>query len=217
MIRGIIFDLDGVLIESEPLYIEAEIEIFNKHGIPLTKEVAYKYLGLKFEDYINIIARFFNKKVDIEEISKEYAERLKIMYEEGIIPLTPNSLEVLAELKKTYLLALATSQKKQLAKIVMEKKGLSEFFEHGVYKEDVKNGKPDPEVFLKAASLINVPPQNCVVVEDAINGMKAGKAAGMHVVARKADYNKNQDFSFADYVITDLKEIPSLLKINFLV
>src|SRR3989338_11099433 len=128
MIQGIIFDLDGVLIESEPLYIEAEIEIFNKHGIPLTKDVAHKYLGLKLEDYIKIAARLFSKTVDSEEISREYFGRLKTMYEEGIIPLTPHSLEVLAELKKSYLLALATSQDKQLAKIVMEKNGLSEFF-----------------------------------------------------------------------------------------
>lgn len=217
MIQGVIFDLDGVLIDSEPLYIEAEIEIFNKHGIPLTREIAYKYLGLKFEDYINTIAHLFNKKVDNKEISKQYAERIKQIYEEGIIPITPHSLEVIAELKKNYSLALATSQDKQLAKIVIDKKGLSGFFEHGIYKQDVEHGKPDPEVFLKAAKLIDIPPQNCVVVEDAVNGMKAGKAAGMRVVARKADYNKNQDFSFADFVITDLKELPPLLKINFLV
>jgi HAD superfamily hydrolase (TIGR01509 family) len=212
MINGVIFDLDGVLIESEPLYKTAENEVLEPYGIHITGEVAAKYLGLKLNDYLTAISKEYGRPIDIERTSKAILYKIEELYNAGAIPLTPHASEVLEELSKSYTLTLATSREKELAQLIMKKYDIDKYFEYGVYKEDVEKGKPDPEVFLKAAETINIPPANCVVVEDAINGMKAGKAAGMYVIARKTDYNKSQDLSLADSVITDLTEILPIVK-----
>ena len=94
----------------------------------------------------------------------------------------------------------------------MKRLDIASYFELGVYREDVIRGKPDPEVFLKAAGLVNVAPPDCAVIEDAERGFTAGKAAGMFVIGRKAGHNKAQDFSKADRIITDMRDILSIIQ-----
>lgn len=211
MIKGIIFDLDGVLIESEPFYKTAENEVLKAYGIYITEQIGAQYLGLKLNDYLSAIAKEYKKPVDIENAGKAILDKIEALYNAGAIPLVPHIKEVLQELNRSYKLALATSREKRLAHLIMRQHGVDKYFYHGVYKEDVTKGKPDPEVFLKASQMIGVPPKDCAVVEDAVNGMKAGKAAGMYVVARKTGYNQNQDLSVADTVVGDLKELPKIL------
>lgn len=210
-IEGIIFDLDGVVIESELYFIRAEIEIFPRHGIPLTESVAAEYLGLKLDDYITLLEKRFQKSVNHAQVSAELLKEIGRLYESEI-PLVEHVADVLNELQKTFKLALATSRERHLAKLVMKRLGVAQYFQKGVYREDVMKGKPDPEVYVKAATCIDVDPAACAVIEDARSGFDAGKAAGMFVVARKAKHNKAQDFSSADTVIEDMREIPRILR-----
>lgn len=217
MIEGIIFDLDGVLIESEPLYKIIENEVLKPYGIRISDDTSAKYMGLKLNHYLEVISKEYKKPIDVQKANDAILSKIEALYLAGTIPLVANAKQILEDLAGSYKLALATSREKRLAKIIMEKHKIYKYFSQGVYREDVKNGKPDPEVFIKAAEKINVQPKDCLVVEDSINGMKAGKAAGMYVVARETSYNQSQDLSIADSIITDLKELPPLLKINLFV
>ncbi len=211
MIKGVVFDLDGVLIESEPYFIKAEVEIFPRHGIPLTKVVAAEYLGLKLDDYINILEQRFHKSVNHAQVSAELHKEIERVYEYDV-PLVEHISGVLDELQMTYKLALATSRERHLAERVMKRLGIAKYFKHGLYREDVTKGKPDPEIYLKAAALIGVEPTACVAIEDAKMGFESGKAAGMFVVGRKAAHNSIQDFSSANVTIEDMREIPRILQ-----
>jgi len=119
---------------------------------------------------------------------------------------------VLGELQKRYRMGIATSREKELADIALKRFSLFEFFETIVYGEDVQNGKPDPEPFLMACGRLNTKPHLCIVVEDSVSGVAAAKKAGMRSIVRKACHNIDLDFTKADYMITDLSEIPPLLQ-----
>ncbi|HEX5456441.1 MAG TPA: HAD family phosphatase [Candidatus Saccharimonadales bacterium] len=210
MVKAIIFDLDGVLIESEIYFLKAEIAIFNNHGMKLDEETAAKYLGLKIDAYIAAMEKIFNKKLDHKQLAREIEEMVHNVYQHKI-PLVPNVAKILPKLAKTYKLVLATSREKYLAEIVMKRLNIAKYFPNGVYREHVSIGKPNPEVFLSAAKLVGVEPKDCVVVEDAQAGFEAGKAAGIYVIGRKAGYNKHQDFSAADATFTDFSKLPGII------
>ena len=212
MYKAIIWDLDGVLIESEPFLIKAEVEIFPKFGIPLTQQISTEYLGYKLDDYLKALEKRFNKKLPYLDIETKLNKKIEQMYDKQI-PLTPHAKETLEALKNKFKFALATSREKHLGLRILMRLDIDQYFKHRVFKEEVTKGKPDPEVFLKAAVKLEIEPNKCIVVEDAESGFKAGQAAGMFVIARKAEHNKNQNFSLADKVIEDLKEIVKL-KVN---
>lgn len=210
MVKAIIFDLDGVLIESEIYFLKAEVDIFRNHGIDLDEETAAKYLGLKMDAYISTMEKLFGKKLDHKQLAIEIESAIKHVYRDKI-PLVEHVAETLPVLARSYKIALATSREEYLAQMVMTRLGIAKFFAKGVYREHVSLGKPNPEVFLSAAKLIGVKPEDCAAIEDAQAGFEASKAAGMFVIGRRAGYNKSQDFSAADATFTDFAEIPKIL------
>lgn len=209
MIEAVIWDMDGVIIESEPYHIKAEIETLSEQGINITPEVAKEYFGLRTEDYFKALAKRYKKDLPIENMLKTHARILPKYYLQS--PLVPHVKETLASLQKIYKQGLATSTKREFAEVSLNKFSLSGYFEAKVFGDEVEKGKPDPEMFLATAKKLGVEPRNAVVIEDAENGFKAGRAAGMKVIGRQAEHNKNQDFSLADYIITDLREISGIL------
>lgn len=209
-VSAIIWDFDGVLIESEPFHIEAEFETTRRFGIPLTMAVAKQYFGLKLEDYFHDIARRYGSDIAVDVMISSHYETLKKYYRE-VFPLVPHVVDVLSQLKGMFFMAVGTSREKELAMLALERFSLVRFFEAIVFGDEVKKGKPDPEIFLCAASHLGCAPEKAVVVEDAESGFKAARDAGMRVIARKGVHNADCDFSMADFVIKDLREIPPLL------
>lgn len=211
MIKALIYDFDGVVIDSEPHFIQTEIKICSGLGIPLTEEIASEYLGLKMDDYISLLEKRFGVSIDHAVFASTLHKEVERLYRFEI-PLVEHAADVLAELHSMFPTAVATSRERHLAQLIMKRLDIEKYFEKGVYREDVIKGKPDPEPYLRAAEILGVEPKFCAVIEDAENGFKSAKAAGMFVVARKAGYNKNQDFSLADKVVTDMREVPKILK-----
>jgi beta-phosphoglucomutase-like phosphatase (HAD superfamily) len=210
-IKAVIWDFDGVLIDSEPHHIEAETETLKHFGFRLTRSVALEYLGVKLEDYFSDIADRFNINASVDEMISSHYNTL-IRYYREVFPLVPHAVEVLEELKSGYIMSVATSREKQLARLAMERFSLLKYFGSVVYGDDVKQGKPDPEPFLTVAKQMDVSPESAVVVEDSSSGVKAAIDAGMIVIVRLASYNRDLDFSSSDYTVEDLREIPPLLK-----
>jgi sugar-phosphatase len=208
---GIVFDLDGVLIESELFFLKAEVSILTRHGIPLTVPIAAEYLGLKMHDYFTCLEKRFSISLDHSVAEKELTTEIERIYTHEV-PLTEGVRETLEILSKEYVLGLATSREKSLAMGVMARLGIESYFPFGIYKEDASKGKPDPEPYLRACEKINLDPKFCFAVEDAEKGFVSARAAGLTVCARKAIHNSAQDFTTADIVFSDMPELPTLIK-----
>ena len=124
--------------------------------------------------------------------------------------------DVLESLQKDYKLAIASNGERLIWQDYLSRNNLLKYFDIVIFGEDVINPKPNPESFLKVADSLNVNPSEAVVVEDSESGFKAAKEAGMKLVARKAKHNKDKDFSLADYIVEDLREIPKIVeRINY--
>lgn len=209
-IKAVIFDMDGTLVDSEELVGKAEIEAFKKFGIPADHKLIEEFRGVKFTEEVKEIGKRFQINLPTEKVVKVAQKILKDYYETKI-SLAPHVVEVLIKLKKKYLLGLATSGHSEIAKVALTKHNLSNYFNATTFGEDVKQGKPNPEAFLVTANKMGVDPLEVIVVEDTETGIKAAKGAGMKVIARKANHNSSIDFSPADYVVEDLREIPKIL------
>lgn len=211
MPTAIIFDMDGVLINSESYLQDLEIETLKYFGLDLTPETADEYFGLRYEDYFTILIQKYQLQTDVKTILKKFFEVAEKYYAE-VFEAMPSAQEVLKELQnKKYHLGLATGSPKKLAQAALKHHDLLSFFEAATYSEEVKAGKPDPEPFLLTAKKLQIPSAEIIVIEDSPNGFKSAKSAGMHLIAYKSKHNKNQDFSLADKIIENLKEIPSYI------
>lgn len=213
-IKAIIWDMDGVLIDSEAYHRLVEIETLNSFGIPITEDIAKEYLGLRVNEYFETVSKRFNKKIHIKKAVDIHLQNLEKVFIEKV-PLVKNAEKVLKRLKKTLKMGLATNAKSKTAKVILDKFSLWKYFNAIIFGEEVNRPKPHPDIFLNVAKKLGVKPKEVVVVEDSTTGFEATKAAGMKLIARKTEHNSHVDFSLADFIVEDLREIPGILeKIN---
>jgi beta-phosphoglucomutase family hydrolase len=182
-VRGIIFDLDGTLIDSVELYTVADQKVLKEYGINFTREMKKDYIGMGNLDMMKAYRERFNlpdppKKL-LEKKNKYYLE----MAREGIkiFPKTKRLLEKLHE--AGYPLALASGSSPAVLDELLAITGLKKYFSVVVSSEEVERGKPDPQVFLESARRLGLPPECCVVVEDSAHGVEAAKSGGMLCIA----------------------------------
>jgi HAD superfamily hydrolase (TIGR01509 family) len=203
MIKGIIFDMDGVIIDSNHIHYENWSDVFRKRfnkTIPV-KEFA-EHLGESPKEFTENMIRIAGVDSSYEELFglvRENYRRLrsKIILKKGI-------KEVLPILKKKYRIALATGAGKENAIDTMETFGIGDYFDYIVAGDEVKRAKPDPEIFLKAAKMLGLEPFECIVIEDAKMGIIAAKNAGMKVISIPDDLTKHQDHGLADLNIDSI-------------
>lgn len=211
MIKGIIWDIDGVILDSEGLHAEVESETARNFGININPDDVIKlYSGVHIEEEFEDMARRFSVDMPLDRALAIRREILERHIQEGV-PTVPHAEEVLFSLTAQYKLGFVTSSERYFIEPALRGVGLLKLFEAQVYGDEIEHPKPDPEPFLKAASLLGVTPNKTVAVEDSINGFKSAKAAGMLLIARRAEHNRHIDFSLAGYVVEDLREIPRIL------
>lgn len=201
--EAVIFDMDGVLINSEPIHCEIEKKLFDQLGIAVVEAVHRSYMGTSNEFmYSDLKSRFdlsesVRELIDIDESFRcEYFKRTEVInLNEGVISL-------LHEIKSAGLkLAVATSSSPAIAKILLNRCKIASIFDAIVTTKEAGKSKPSPEVYLLAAQKIGVVPANCIVFEDSPNGLLAAKSAGMYCVAIQYDSELRQELSKADYLI----------------
>jgi HAD superfamily hydrolase (TIGR01509 family) len=204
MLKAALIDLDGLLVNSEQLYLEANQQYFKQFDFTFTEEHHRQGTGKKFEMWIKTIVSHDKSG---EEILKERNVIFFDLVKEKLA-LLDGAKELLTLLHKHYKTALVTSSKKEYVDLVFEKTGIASYFDAVFTGEMVVHGKPDPECYLMAAKGFGFSPSECVVFEDAPSGVLAGKNAGMKVIAVPSPYVKGDyTFQMADLVFDNLGEI----------
>lgn len=206
MITTVIFDMDGVIIDSEPVHFSLIQQMFNEMGLDLTEEEHSRYVGRS--DFWSIVKEKYNLDMEAKELHSMHLENfmshLRNSYDKDPITGVVELIEKLysEELK----LVLASSATEQNIRLVLEMFSLSDYFHHWISGFELETSKPHPEIFLKAAKMAESEPENCLVIEDSENGVKAAKAAKMRCIGYRNPNSGNQDLGEADYVIGSFSE-----------
>lgn len=206
MISCVVFDMDGVIIDSEPIYMKVEQELFSEVGLNLTHEEHSKFVGRS--DLWHVLKKTHNLDFDVHEIhqkeNERYREILNTSFDGAPIYGVPELIQNLHDNGMD--LVLASSSEMENIDLVLTKFGLLDYFKLRVSGADFPTSKPHPEIFEKASELVETPPQHCLVIEDSANGVQAAKAANMACIGYRNPNSGNQDLSSADWIIDSFDE-----------
>lgn len=206
MTKAVIFDMDGVIIDSEKLYRKACTELVQELGGSINQELFDKQMGLKMEETQRVVVQLAGLSMKPEEFGREYIERFLKLAREVLVP-NRGLIELLSFLKPRVKLAIASSTTKEVVLELMERIGVKEYFQVIVGGDEVVESKPEPQIYLKAAELLAVRPGECIVIEDSPSGIESAVNAGMRVLAVKHDENRGLDLSRAVEQFDDLEEV----------
>jgi HAD superfamily hydrolase (TIGR01509 family) len=181
-IAAVVFDLDGVLLDSEAAWVRVKKEFTEETGGHWKEEAQWDMLGMSSIEWSRYMHNELGVPLPPEEISSAVADRLAQQYRERL-PLLPGAVDAVRSLARHWPLGLATSSNRNVIDLVLEKSGLADAFAATVSSEEVERGKPAPDVYLETARRLGVDPAACVAIEDSTNGVRSARAAEMTVVA----------------------------------
>jgi HAD superfamily hydrolase (TIGR01509 family) len=208
MIKAVIFDMDGVLVDTKRFHFNAMKEVFRQEYKVNITQKDYFGMGLFGEIDAKGIAALLRKyclKGNIEELRTKKKKVLEKM-EKGHLKLFPGAKDTLREMSKKYKVALTSSEWKNIVAGILGKFRILQYFDVITGKEDVKKHKPDPEPYLMTAKKLGVKPSECVAVEDSIAGIESAKRAGMKAIAVMTSYHKDK-LKKADIIVKGIAQI----------
>ena len=210
MIQTVIFDMDGVIVDTEPVHHFAYHQHFKKLGIEVSQEMYASFTGNSTKNIYQKLKDSFKLDESIEDLVQVkrslFNEAFDLKEDLFLIDGVENLIQELHQ--ADIQMVLASSSAHVTIQRVFNRFGLHPFFTHIVSGEDFPNSKPHPAIFEKAASFSKVPKQNCIVIEDSTNGILAAKAADIFCVGYDSPNSKLQDYSQADVVINHFSELP---------
>ncbi len=209
VLKAVIFDMDGVLIDSEPFWREAEIRVFETIGIQLTHEMCIETMGLRLDEAVEYWLKLHGRQLSLGgDLAEKIVEEVISQIEENGILMTgvEESLEFFKHKRTKF--ALASSSAYKIISAVVDKFDLRRRFEVIYSAEEEEFGKPHPGIYLTAARKLGVNPKECLAIEDSRNGVLAAKAARMKCIAiPEPPVRSDPFFSIADRVLDSLLEI----------
>jgi len=214
VIEAIVFDLDGLLLDSEQVWDEVREQLVKERGGRWREQAQTEMMGMSSVEWSRYMHDELGLSEPAEEISGEVVRRLEERYRREL-PLIEGAKEAVERLAARWPLGLASSSNRELIDLVLELSGLAPFFRVTVSSEEVPRGKPAPDVYLEAARGLGVPPQRCAAVEDSRNGIRSAKAAGMKVIAiPNPHFPPGEDsLALADVTLGSLAELtPSIVE-----
>ena len=209
MLKGVLFDMDGVIVDTEPLHHKAYYAMFDEVGIEVSPELYQSFTG---QSTINICRRLcdhFSLQKTPETLMHLKRDNFTYLFKhDDSLQLIDGVLERIQEYHENDLkLVLASSASMMTINNVFERFELDSYFIAKFSGADLKQSKPHPEIFEKAAAATGYKREACMVIEDSTNGIKAANAAGIFCVGYDSKHSKNQDYSIADMVISDFSAI----------
>jgi HAD superfamily hydrolase (TIGR01509 family) len=181
MIQAVVFDLDGVIVDSEQVWDEVRLAYTAEQGGTYTDGAARDMMGMSSLEWSTYMADVLRVPGTPAEINAAIVERMLVRYG-ATPPLIPGAVESVQELAGRWPLAIASSSNPELIEVVVRSAGIEELFPIRVSSQEVARGKPEPDVYLEAARRLGVEPGRCAAVEDSHNGIRSAYAAGMHVI-----------------------------------
>jgi HAD superfamily hydrolase (TIGR01509 family) len=208
MIEAVIFDLDGVLVDSEHVWDEVREELARERGGRWHDGAQADMMGMSSTEWSRYMHDVIGLPEPPEEINDEVVRRMLARYAEEL-PLIEGGVEAVHRLAADFRLGLASSSNRPLIDAVLEQAGITDLFEATVSSEEVERGKPAPDVYLDAARRLGVAPERCAAIEDSGNGIRSAHAAGMQVVTiPNRRYPPPADaLALADVVLDSIAEL----------
>lgn len=209
MISTVIFDMDGVIVDTEPVHHYAYQQHFKQLGIEITPEMYASFTGSSTKNIYAKIKEHFNRSEEVETLVQGKRTLFNAAFDtKEDLYLLAGVEDLIKELHHNGMqLVLASSSANETINRIFKRFNLEPYFTHKVSGEDFPNSKPHPAIFLKAAELSQTSVENCIVIEDSTNGIKAAKAANIYCIGYDSVNSALQDYSLADDVITDFKEL----------
>lgn len=208
-LKAVLFDMDGVIVDTEPLHRKAYFKTFNELGIDVSEELYASFTGASTKRVCDTLIEHFDLKQTFEEIAKIKRDYFKDYFyndeEFDLISGVKGLIEHYYENGIT--LVLASSATMTTIDMVFEKFELEKYFSGKISGADLKESKPHPEVFLLAAEMAGQPVENCMVIEDSTNGILAAHRAKIFCAAYRSPNSKNQDYTLADTVVSDYEDL----------
>lgn len=212
MLKAVIFDMDGVLADSEHLHLKAEKITFGLLGHKFLKKESKQYAGQTIEHMFNEVIKKHRLGTTYAKIFPAHEKRLLDIFTKELKPV-PGVVSLIKWLHKNgYKLAVGSSSTRKIVLHTLKILKIRQYFRVIVTADEISHTKPHPEIFLKGAKGIKVKPENCLVIEDAHAGVTAAKRGKMYAIGYRNAKSGRQDLSRADFIVTQMKRIPSLIK-----
>lgn len=206
MIKAVIFDMDGTMVDTENLWQDVNHKLAKLYGVKMDDTIRAQMMGKNDKGSLGAFKKYFHLPTPLDEIKA--VRRKMIVHDISKVKTTTGLFELLDLLEKQEIKkAVATSAFREFADKILDKFQLKNRFTTIVTADDVKEGKPHPDIFLEAAKRLQVDSENVLVIEDAQNGVEAAYNAKMKVIAIPHEYSINHDFSKATMVVKSFEEI----------
>jgi HAD superfamily hydrolase (TIGR01509 family) len=214
-LKSLIFDMDGLMIDSERLYLEVERDIAGRYGKEFGLEAWQKMMGRKPEEGIRIFVEELGLPLTPAEALAMRNVEMRRKYSEESVPM-PGLFHILDTFDGGLRLAVCTGAQREFMEIVLDRLGIKRKFSVLQTADEIERGKPDPDIYLACCAKLALDPGVCAVLEDCKNGALAAARAGCYTIVVPTAHSKDQDFSFADHVAADLfdaeRHITALLR-----
>lgn len=209
MFKAVLFDMDGVIVDTEPLHREAYFKMFKDINIEVSDQLYASFTGQSTQDICQQLIAKFNLPLGTQTLVDLKRYHFKFLFEnDKSLQLLDGVLELIKDYYEHGLtLVLASSASMENINRIFERFDLNSYFRGKISGANLKASKPHPEIFIKAAELSGYSINECMIIEDSTNGIAAAKAAEIFCVGYDAYHSKDQDYSDADSVISDFKEI----------
>ena len=209
MLKAVIFDMDGVIVNSEPLHHLAYKKMFEEFKLDVSNSLYESFTGQSTHSICKQLCDIFNLNKDPNELVLSKRKHFKIIFESDTsFQMIDGALNLIKDYFENNLtLVLASSASMTNIERIFKKFDLNKFFKAKISGADLKESKPNPEIFIKAAELSGFKKEECIVIEDSTSGIMAAKSAGIYCVGYNSYNSKNQNYDNASLVISDLNEI----------
>ncbi|MFE9581869.1 HAD family hydrolase [Nocardia sp. NPDC006044] len=211
-ITAVVFDMDGVLIDSEPVWEQVRRDYVAERGGQWLPDAQQRLMGMSTREWSAYLSTDLGVDAAPETVARDVIERMAAHYDRAV-PLLPGAIDAVRRMSGQWPLGVASSSPRALIDVVLGRTGLIEFFEATCSTEEVDRGKPAPDVYVAVAAALRQRPTDCAAVEDSSNGLRSAHAAGLRVIAApRPEYPPAPDaLALAAHVIADLAELTPTL------